>query len=311
MPKPNALFVMPYVIARERLTRSDLGRTPEPMVMDEPVGVAAFHEAGKIDGSNMPIYEMWAKAMSQLLPGGGSVLDLGSGSGRYLAQLARHRPDLRIIGLDLSDTMLATGRRLLEEEGLSDRITLLEADITTFDAEVPEDVDMVSSVFALHHLPTVEHLDSCLARIAAVRAQRGCAVFLGDFARLKNPRTFPRTLSTISGFPPALRPDAVASERAGWSLAEITDALERAGLGELHHLLASPLPLLQIHWAPAHGRADEGDEALWREMGVPRGVRFDTAVWRRSFRGLPQGDADTCRADSPRAHESRRALPCR
>lgn len=287
MPKPNALFVMPYVIARERLTRSDLGRTPEPMVMDQPEGVAAFHEAGRVDGSNMPVYETWAKAMSRLLPEAGSVLDLGSGSGRYLVHLARHRPDLKIVGLDLSDTMLAAGRRLLGEEGLSDRITLLEGDITTFAAEVPEHVDMVSSVFALHHLPTVEHLDACLARIAAVRADRGCAVFLSDFARLKNPRSFPRMLTTIAGFPPALKPDALASERAGWSFDELTDSLERAGLGELRHSLASPLPVLQLHWAPARGAAPGGDEELWREVQLPLGVRFDTAAWRRSLRGLP------------------------
>ena len=287
MPKPNALFVMPYVIARERLTRSDLGRTPEPMVMDEPVGVAAFHEAGRVDGANMPVYEMWAKAMSKLLPEGASVLDLGSGSGRYLAHLARHRPDVRIVGLDLSDTMLATGRRLLDEEGLGDRITLLEADITTFGAEVSEGVDMISSVFALHHLPTVEHLGACLARIAAARKEQGCAVFLADFARLKNPRSFPQMLSTIAGFPPALKPDGVASERAAWSFADLTDALERAGLGDLRHLLASPLPVLQIHWARARGAVDGNDEDLWRELELPRGVRFDTAVWRRSFRGLP------------------------
>ena len=288
MPKPNALLVMPYVVARERLTRSDLGRTPEPMVMDQPEGVAAFHQAGRIDGSNMPVYETWAKAMSRLLPQGGSLLDLGSGSGRYLAHLARHRPDVRIVGLDLSDTMLATGQRLLEEEGLSDRITLLEGDITTFAAEVSEDVDMVSSVFALHHLPTIEHLDSCLARIAAARAEHGCAVFLSDFARLKNSRSFPRMLSTISGFPPALKPDGVASERAAWSWDELTDALERAGLGELHHSLASPLPVLQIHWAPSRTAANGSDEGLWRELELPRGVRFDTAVWRRSFRNLPR-----------------------
>src|SRR5215211_6467994 len=111
MPKPNALLVMPYVVARERLTRSDLGRTPEPMVMDQPEGVAAFHEAGRIDGSNMPVYETWAKAMSRLLPQGGSLLDLGSGSVLYLAHLARHRYDLRILELHPTDPMLATAQR--------------------------------------------------------------------------------------------------------------------------------------------------------------------------------------------------------
>jgi SAM-dependent methyltransferase len=287
MPKPRAIFVMPYVIAQELLTRSELGRTPEPMVMDEPVGAAAFHEAGKVKGSNMPMYELCARAMSRLLPEGGAVLDLGSGSGRYLTHLARHRPDVGIVGLDLSDAMIATGRRLLDEEGLADRISLLEADITTFAAEVPARVDLISSIWALHHLPSVEHLDACLGRIAAVRKEHGCAVFLADFARFKNPRSFPMMLSAISGFPPALKPDGVASERAAWPLSELTEALERAALGDLHRSLASPLAILQIHWARGRGAADGSDEDLWREVELPRGVRFDTAFFQRFLQQLP------------------------
>ena len=103
--------------------------------------------------SRSAIHQFNALAISRLLPEGGTLLDLGCGSGRMLARLARGRPDARIIGLDLSEPMLETGRELLERDGLTDRVELRRGDITTFDAEVPEQPDVISCNFALHHLP--------------------------------------------------------------------------------------------------------------------------------------------------------------
>lgn len=284
------MVVIPYLLARELVTRTDRGRVPEPMVMDDPGSVAAFHEAGGLNGPNVPMYEICARAMSRLLPEGGTVLDLGSGSGRYLAFLARHRPDVRIVGLDLSDTMIATGRRFLAEEELDDRVTLLEADVTAFAADIAGPVDIVSAIWTLHQLPDVLHLDACLASIAAAREHHGCAVFLADFARLRHPRSFPSMVSTAREVPDRLRADGIASERAAWSMTELTAALERSGLGDLQHALASPLPLLQMHWAPPRGASNLRDEQLWQDLELPRGIRPDIAFWGRSFRKVFQGE---------------------
>src|SRR5688572_231566 len=98
------------------------------MVMDEPEGVAAFHVADPV--LQLPVYHFNASALSALAPAGAHVLDLGSGSGRLLAHLAACRPDLTITGTDLAETMLDTGRSLLEAEGLADRVTLRAADMT-------------------------------------------------------------------------------------------------------------------------------------------------------------------------------------
>ena len=62
--------------------------------------------------------------MSRLLPEEGVALDLGSGSGQLLANLARARPDVRAIGTDLAESMLETGHELLRQAGLADRIEL-------------------------------------------------------------------------------------------------------------------------------------------------------------------------------------------
>ncbi|MBI4806370.1 MAG: class I SAM-dependent methyltransferase [Desulfovibrio sp.] len=47
------------------------------------------------------------------VPLGGSVLELGCGTGRNLAELRQLRPDLRLCGLDVSERMLETAQRKL------------------------------------------------------------------------------------------------------------------------------------------------------------------------------------------------------
>lgn len=66
-------------------------------------------------------------------PPGGSVLELGCGTGRNLIAVARAYPDARIFGLDVSAAMLATARRNLERTGASERIALARGDAAAFD----------------------------------------------------------------------------------------------------------------------------------------------------------------------------------
>lgn len=66
-------------------------------------------------------------------PAGGSVLEIGCGTGRNLIQLARHYPDATIYGVDISDEMLVTAANAVAREGLQHRIKLAQGDATTFD----------------------------------------------------------------------------------------------------------------------------------------------------------------------------------
>jgi S-adenosylmethionine-diacylgycerolhomoserine-N-methlytransferase len=66
-------------------------------------------------------------------PIGGSVLEIGCGTGRNLVKLARAYPRARFHGLDISAEMLETARQSLRRSGLGDRIRLAQADATQFD----------------------------------------------------------------------------------------------------------------------------------------------------------------------------------
>ena len=117
------LFRLIRLVALERFSSETLAREPEPsLVMDAPENVAAFDQQGQ--RLLLPLYHFSALAISRLLRPGGRLLDLGSGSGRLLAYLAKGRPDLEIIGLELSKPMVDAGNRMLEQAGLLPRVRL-------------------------------------------------------------------------------------------------------------------------------------------------------------------------------------------
>src|SRR5688500_19683655 len=56
--------------------------------------------------------------------------------------------------------------------GLGDRVALRRADITELPPDLGVEVDLVSTVWALHHLPSEEHLRRCLGEIARIQIGR-------------------------------------------------------------------------------------------------------------------------------------------
>jgi S-adenosylmethionine-diacylgycerolhomoserine-N-methlytransferase len=69
-------------------------------------------------------------------PPGGSVLEIGCGTGRNLVKIARIYPDTLCHGLDLSAEMLDTASSAVAWAGLGHRIRLAKADATSFDPVV-------------------------------------------------------------------------------------------------------------------------------------------------------------------------------
>ncbi|KQP50908.1 class I SAM-dependent methyltransferase [Methylobacterium sp. Leaf108] len=66
-------------------------------------------------------------------PAGGSVLEIGCGTGRNLVRIASTYPQARCFGLDVSAAMLDTAARSVSRAGSSARIRLACADATDFD----------------------------------------------------------------------------------------------------------------------------------------------------------------------------------
>jgi S-adenosylmethionine-diacylgycerolhomoserine-N-methlytransferase len=68
------------------------------------------------------------------VPDGGTVLEIGCGTGRNLAQIARKWPEARLYGLDISEEMLKSATLNLRRAGCVDRTGLARADAAYFDA---------------------------------------------------------------------------------------------------------------------------------------------------------------------------------
>jgi ubiquinone/menaquinone biosynthesis C-methylase UbiE len=93
-------------------------------------------------------YRRLADDLVGAAPQGGAVLDIGTGPGVLLVEIARRRPDLRLAGIDLSADMVAAAQRNLA--GIGDRATAHVGDVT--DLPFPDgSFDLVVSSFSLHH----------------------------------------------------------------------------------------------------------------------------------------------------------------
>jgi S-adenosylmethionine-diacylgycerolhomoserine-N-methlytransferase len=68
------------------------------------------------------------------VPDGGTVLEVGCGTGRNLAQIAKRWPEARLFGLDISDEMLKSASANLRSARCANRTELARADAAQFDA---------------------------------------------------------------------------------------------------------------------------------------------------------------------------------
>lgn len=111
---------------------------------------------------------------------GGTVLDVCTGTARIPIELCRQHPrdDLTVTAVDLADHMLALARKNIEAAGLTDRITLANADAKQlpFPDEHFSDVICNGSV---HHIPDPF---ACFAEMHRVCALGG-VIFVRDLLR--------------------------------------------------------------------------------------------------------------------------------
>jgi S-adenosylmethionine-diacylgycerolhomoserine-N-methlytransferase len=69
------------------------------------------------------------------VPKGGTVLEVGCGTGRNLILAARKYPDATFYGFDISKMMLETAEANIAKAGLSHRIKVAQGDASDFSAE--------------------------------------------------------------------------------------------------------------------------------------------------------------------------------
>jgi S-adenosylmethionine-diacylgycerolhomoserine-N-methlytransferase len=163
------------------------------------------------------------------VPQGGTVLEVGCGTGRNLIAVAKRYPTATLYGLDISDEMLTTARAKVATAGLADRITLKQADATDFDAQALFGIAHFDRVFFSYTLSMIPDWRAAIGQGAKVT---GGALHLVDFGQFeKLPRWFGRMmfawLKKFDVEPRATLPDTIGAVAAQHRLTSAFEPLYR------------------------------------------------------------------------------------
>ena len=102
------------------------------------------------------------------VPTGGSVLEIGCGTGRNLSLVGRRYPSAKLFGLDISAAMLEKASATLAKEGLADRTKLAQGDATSFEADSLFGLEKFDRIFISYALSMIPGWEGAVA--AALRA---------------------------------------------------------------------------------------------------------------------------------------------
>lgn len=152
------------------------------------------------------VYRGLARDLQPAVPRGATVLDVGTGPGILLAELARQRPDIELIGVDISADMVAAARANLARYG--SRVTVHVGDV----ARLPladSSVDLIVSSLSSHHWADPAAAVPELARVL----RPGGQAYIYDFrsAPFDTLVSVARERSLFTG-----RPSHRSSVRPGW-----------------------------------------------------------------------------------------------
>ena len=107
------------------------------------------------------------------LEAGGSVLEMGCGTGRNLIAVARAYPQAELYGFDISEEMLKTAKAAVRLAGLADRIHLVQGDATAFDAAAAFGREAFDRVYLSYALSMIPPWHAALARGLALTTSSG------------------------------------------------------------------------------------------------------------------------------------------
>ncbi|HET8753526.1 MAG TPA: bifunctional demethylmenaquinone methyltransferase/2-methoxy-6-polyprenyl-1,4-benzoquinol methylase UbiE [Salinimicrobium sp.] len=127
----------------------------------------------------------WRKKVVQLVRSKNpdSILDIATGTGDLVINLAKETKASKLVGLDISEGMLEVGRKKIEKEGFSDKIEMIQADSEAM--PFPDNsFDAITVAFGVRNF---ENLEKGLSEILRVLKPGGIFVVLETSVPTKFP----------------------------------------------------------------------------------------------------------------------------
>ena len=155
------------------------------------------HERKNADGSLSNQLALFVERVGH----GDRVLDIGCGGGQHAIELAGQRPDVHVVGLDLSAEFVRRARQRASAAGCGSRVEFVKGNALDLPFEA-EEFDHVYSIGSIKHWPDLgQGLAECLrvlkpgGQLLVGEADRGCR-FPDVVAWTRNSRV-PRPLHIV------------------------------------------------------------------------------------------------------------------
>ncbi len=151
---------------------------------------------------------------------GMTVLEIGCGTARNLASVAKRYPGTRLFGIDVSEAMLSTARGKLAMRDLGGRIHLARADAAAFDPQALFGISTFDRVFLSYTVSMITGWQDAIASAARITAGHG-SLHVVDFGECRSwPAPLRRGLTTFLGRHQVTPRAALTSELTALSVAE-------------------------------------------------------------------------------------------
>ena len=209
-------------------------RTPEPELMQSPSQVRAYADADFSRSDSMVIksLEKYLTKIGRTLNNDDSIFDIGCGPGNIAERIAKNWPFAKVVGIDGSKQMLDEAEKKLYKN-LTKNLTykLIEINsLSTGEINFPFTADVLVSNSALHHFHDPYRFWGALKKLG----KNNCIHIHRDLIR---PDSMEKALEIKEKYllnsPQILKKDFYASLKASFTVDEVTQQINDAGLSKL------------------------------------------------------------------------------
>lgn len=232
-------------IAYEAVAKRTMERSIEKLKALSPETIGhATSNGGRVDGRVAAGYLFQTEHISKTVAHCQRVLDIGSGTGEQLLQVAQVNPYVSFVGIDSSEFLVRKGREQATRLGI-ENVEFVVGDVSQLGC-ADHSFDGAISTMTLHYFPSHQFLNRALVEIRRVVAPGG-AIYLEDFTLFKSQKT----LEFFSKKDRPKDPDSFselykASMHAAFPISDLVEAVRNVFDLDVQIFTTFPIPFLAV-----------------------------------------------------------------